>query len=128
MNYTVLVHSHPYTQNNSLTAYHACQAVLASGHQIQLVFFDRDGAYHANAFTVTPQDELDVAQAWLTLAKQYQFPLHICSTAATHRGVITPEQAQFYEKPGSNWREGYIPSSLGQLFEAIQQSDQLMEF
>jgi tRNA 2-thiouridine synthesizing protein D len=127
MKYTVLIHTHPY-QTESLAAYRACQAVLASGHTIQLVFFDRDGVYHANSFSVTPQDELDLRQAWLNLAKQYHFPLHVCSAAATHRGVITPEQSQFYEKQGSNWQEGYIPSGLGQLFSAIEVSDQLMEF
>ena len=128
MRITFLLHGHPYTDHTSLAAYHKCQALLSLGHEIALVFFDSDAIYHANNFSVTPQDEWDASAAWLALSEQYGFPLHVCTTSATHRGVITEEQATFYNKPGANWKAGYTPSGLGQFFEALHQSDALEEF
>ena len=56
MNFGILVNEGPYTHEASDSAYQFCKAALATGHQIQRVFFYHDGVNNASRLTEPPQE------------------------------------------------------------------------
>ena len=52
----------------------------------------------------------------------------VCIAAALKRGILNQEEAERYEKPAHNLRDGFAISGLGQLVDAALMSDRLITF
>lgn len=128
MNFTILVNAAPYSQQGSYSAYQFSKAALIKGHKINKIFFYRDGVLNANQFITPPQDEFNLVAAWQELAAQQPIELVVCIAAALRRGLLDATEAERYEKNGHNLASGFKLAGLGQLIEAINNSDRLVIF
>jgi len=128
MKFTLVIHSAPYQSASADTALRFARALLASGHELYRVFFYRDGVHNASALASPPRDEQSVPLAWQLLAQEHQLDLVVCIAAAVRRGVLDENEAKRYEKPAANLVPGFELSGLGQLSEALIQSDRVITF
>lgn len=117
LNYTIVVTGPAYGTQQATLAYQTSQAILATGHQIGLIFFYQDGVYNANRFISPANDDFNLLQAWQLLAKQWQLSLEICHSAAARRGITA-----------DNLADGFHLSSLTALSEALLTSDRVLQF
>ncbi|MCF6775519.1 sulfurtransferase complex subunit TusD [Thiotrichales bacterium 19X7-9] len=112
MIFTLIIRSHPLTDQGSQSAYHFAKALYSQGHRIQCVFFYQNGVYHAQNYSL-PADEPNMTQRWLQLAKEYNFELTACTTACQKRGITNE----------------YFPvAGLGQLSSSMLASERVIEF
>ena len=128
MKFTLVIHSAPYQSASADTALRFARALLASGHELYRVFFYRDGVHNASTLASPPRDEQSVPLAWQLLAQEHQLDLVVCIAAAVRRGVLDENEAKRYEKPAANLAPGFELSGLGQLSEALIQSDRVITF
>lgn len=116
MNFTILINASPLSQGSN-TAYQYCCALIKKGCELKSIFFYSDGVLHGNKFIELPKDEWQVIAAWQTFSREQNIKLKICVSAAQRRGITEENLAEQFEITG-----------LGQLMEAIQKSDRLVEF
>ena len=115
MRLSLLVQSAPLSTPAACVALRFASAAVAAGHTVQRVFFYKDAAAIGNRFAA---DDDGVRQSWAALAEQASFELAICIAAAGRRGVVE----------GESLAEGFAIVGLGQLVEAMEQSDRLVTF
>ena len=128
MNFTLIVHSAPQSGQGSHTALAFARSLLDNGHGLQRVFFYLDGAENALSTRVSPQGETDVLAGWQSLVRDYNCELAVCIAAALRRGVLNPEEADRYERTGPNTADHFVIVGLGQLIDAVVESDQCITF
>jgi len=128
MIFSVCVLCAPYTSQEAFAAYQFVQAAITKGHTIHRVFFHGDGVLNANCLNTPPQDELNLHTAWVDLANTYKIELVVCIASALRRGIIDQDEAQRYEKPAYSLQAPFILSGLGQLIDAIIESDRFISF
>ncbi|MDE3971460.1 sulfurtransferase complex subunit TusD, partial [Glaesserella parasuis] len=75
----------------------------------------QDGVSNANQLIDPASDELNLVEAWKTLAQSHRLPLHLCITAAQRRGIV--EQ---------NLAEGFTLAGLGEFSQAVFTADRLL--
>lgn len=121
LTYTIIITGPAYGTQASFCAYQFCQTLLTTQHSIKSVFFYADGVYNANNFTNPANDEFDIVDAWQILAKRHQINLSVCIAAAQRRGVVQ-------ELSENNIAQGFNLVGLGDLSEAINQSDRVIQF
>jgi tRNA 2-thiouridine synthesizing protein D len=126
--FTLVIHGAPYTSQAALTALHFCRAALAEGHCIHRLFFFQDGVHNASALIVPPQDELHIPQAWQELIQAHGIDAIVCVSSALKRGILSDDEATRYEKTAGNVLPGFTVGGLGQLVDALQHSDRLLNF
>lgn len=127
MNFTIAIYSAPQSAA-SRRALRFTEALLATGHTIERLFFYQQGIYNAVTSIVTPQDELDIHKAWQVLIENYQLDAVVCIAAALRRGQLDETEAKRYHKPAISITSPWQLSGLGQLHEAIQQSERFVCF
>lgn len=91
------------------------RAAIDSGHRIGRIFFYHDAVTVANRFAT---DESGTRLRLAQLAADAHFELAVCVTAAGRRGIVADESLA----------EGFAIVGLGQLIEAIEDSDRLVSF
>ncbi len=128
MKFSVVVYSSPYSSEAARTALQFSKAVLLQGHEIYRLFFFGDGAHNANRLTVTPQDEINIQQEWNSFITQNDIDAVICVTSALRRGVLDVETAKRHGKDGASMLDGFEISGLGQLVDAVTNSDRIINF
>lgn len=126
--FTLIIQGAPYASQATLSALHFCNAALAAGHRIHRLFFFQDGVHNGSALIVPPQDEFHIPRAWQELIQQHGIDAILCASSALKRGVLSDEEAARYEKTAGNMLEGFTIGGLGQLVEAINSSDRLLNF
>lgn len=126
--FTLIIHGAPYSSQAALSALHFCRAALVEGHHIHRLFFFQDGVHNASALIVPPQDEFHIPQAWQQLIEQHAIDAVVCASSALKRGVLSDEEAARYEKRSGNLLPGFTIGGLGQLVDALQHSDRLLNF
>jgi len=104
------------------------EAVVESGHKIVRLFLYQDGVQTASSNIVMAQDETDIAKQWQQFIGQQQLDAVVCIASALRRGLLDEGEAKRYGKAAVNLNEPWQLSGLGQLHEAIQQSDRLVCF
>jgi len=77
---------------------------------------------------VPAQDEADLAAQWQALIQEHELDAVVCVASALKRGIIDQAEAERYELPASNLREGFVISGLGQLIDAVIQSERTLSF
>lgn len=128
MKFSIVVHSAPYSSEGTQSALRFCQALLEDEHEIYRLFFFRDGVHNLSRLSVVGQDECNLQQAWDDLIQQHDIDAVACVTSALKRGIIDQQEAERYEKPAHNLLESASIAGLGQLVDAIQNSDRVLNF
>ncbi|XOV81790.1 MAG: sulfurtransferase complex subunit TusD [bacterium] len=128
MIFTVAVHGAPYASFANHHALGFCESLLQQGHQLNRVFFYHEGVQTGLNSRVTPQGETDVVQRWLALKAQYDVELAVCIANALKRGVLNESEQARYNKPAATLIADFELVGLGQLIDAIAQSDRYIEF
>lgn len=99
--------------NRSLLAYHYAQAAVASGHQIEMVFFYQSGV----RFGAVGEDH-PLTDMWLELSATYNIPLVICATVAETE----------YSIGEATLRSGFHNGGLTEFAQATALADQVVQF
>ncbi|MBA2817574.1 sulfurtransferase complex subunit TusD [Candidatus Pantoea persica] len=129
MRYTLLVTGPAYGTQQASSALLFARALIAAGHQLESVFFYREGVLNANALTAPASDEADIVRAWQALHHEEQnMALNICVAAALRRGVADEQEAERLQLTGNNLQAGFELSGLGALAEAALGCDRLVQF
>ncbi|MBS6034539.1 tRNA 2-thiouridine synthesizing protein D [Pantoea sp. AN62] len=128
MRYTLLVTGPAYGTQQATSALLFARALVAAGHQLESVFFYREGVLNANQLTAPASDEYDLVRAWQALNQQQGVALNICVAAALRRGVTDQQEAARLQLPGSNLQPGFTLSGLGALAEAALSCERLVQF
>ncbi|WP_312241382.1 sulfurtransferase complex subunit TusD [Pantoea sp.] len=128
MRYTLLVTGAPYGTQQASSALLFARALLAAGHQLESVFFYREGVLNANQLTAPASDEIDLVRAWQALWQEQGVLLNVCVAAALRRGVTDQQEASRLQLAFSNLQPGFELSGLGALAEAALSCDRLVQF
>ena len=91
------------------------RAAATGGHAIGRVFFYKDAVAVANRFA---SDEQNLQKGWANLAAEARFELAVCIAAAARRGIVED----------TSLADGFAIVGLGQLIEAMEESDRLVCF
>ena len=128
MKFSLVIHGAPWSSPSALSALQFAETALAAGHDIYRLFFYQDGVCNGSAFAVPPQDETDIPARWQALIEDHGIDAVVCAASALKRGILDAAEAERYEKVGHNLRPGFTVSGLGQLVDAVQQSDRVVNF
>ncbi|EIB97320.1 MULTISPECIES: sulfurtransferase complex subunit TusD [Pantoea] len=128
MRYTLLVTGPAYGTQQATSAWLFARALLAAGHQLESVFFYREGVLNANQLTAPASDEFDLVRAWQALHQEQGVELNICVAAALRRGISDPQEAARLHLAASNLQPGFTLSGLGALAEAALSCERMVQF
>lgn len=126
--FTLLVTSAPFSQQNAYSAYRFALAAVQSKHRVNGIFFYQSGTLNGSSLQITPSDEFDLYRAWQSLSVEYQVPLMVCVSAASKRGITTPEDAHDTDTPHFSLTAPFTSVGLGELATLISSSDRLIQF
>ena len=126
--FSLLITANPYTAQGQYSALHFARALLGKGHQLKRIFFYGDGVLVASRLNCPPSDEINLTKSWAKLAIEHDFELTVCVTAALKRGITNVAEAERNALTGDNLDPAYDISGLGQLTEAMLESDRLVTF
>lgn len=115
MRFDLLVQGAPLTTGAPQRAFRFARAAIDARHQIGRIFFYNDAVTVANRFAA---DDSGTREALAQLASETEFELAVCVTAAARRGIRANESLA----------DGFVIVGLGQLIEAIEDSDRLVSF
>lgn len=88
------------------------------------VFFYQDAVHIANALNWMPDDQRNLTQEWQKLKVR----LPVCVSAALNRGITDQENATRHQLSQSNLAERFELVGLGELADAIQSSERVIQF
>jgi len=111
---------------SSIHAWHAlglAQALHAKNQAFR-VFFYQDGVAVANALQWVPDDQRHLTKEWQNLAIR----LPVCVSAALIRGITDLENAQRHQINRHNLAQGFELVGLGELADAVQSAQRLIQF
>ncbi|WP_251359737.1 sulfurtransferase complex subunit TusD [Kangiella sp. TOML190] len=126
--FSLLVTANPYSQQGQYSALAFARSLLQLGHNLKRVFFYSDGVLVASRLNCPPSDEINLTKAWATLAIEQDVELTVCVTAALVRGIVNQAEAERNALTGDNLDPAFELSGLGQLSEALLESDRLITF
>lgn len=117
MKFALLITAAPFSSQGAETALRFAQAAISSGHNIERVFFFRDGVHNASQFSTTPQDEKNIPAEWQKFCEIQKIDTVVCVSAALKRGIT---------------EENIFPDmqigGLGLLTDAIINADRVLTF
>ncbi|WP_444886384.1 sulfurtransferase complex subunit TusD [Microbulbifer sp. JMSA008] len=128
MKFSLAIYSAPHASQSAASALRFAKALLAEGHEIYRIFFYCDGIQNGNNIAAPPQDEADLINGWQSLQQKHNLDLVVCIAAAQRRGVLSQREANRLEKPAANLAEGFELAGLGQLTDAVANSERLITF
>lgn len=128
MRFTLMVTGPAYGTQQASSAWLFAQALLAQGHQLESVFFYREGVLNASQLNTPASDEVDLTHHWQQLHQQHGVALNICVAAALRRGITDEREAGNLGLPAANLAPGFQLSGLGALAEAALNCDRMVQF
>lgn len=128
MHYALLVTGPAYGTQQSSSALLFAQALLAAGHQLESVFFYREGVLNASELISPASDEFHLGEAWQKLHREQGVRLNVCVAAALRRGITDHQEALNQNLPVANLAEGFQLSGLGTLAQAALTCERLVQF
>ncbi len=128
MNFTIAVHGAPYASFANERALKFCAATVAAGHTITRVFFYHEAVLVGLNSSVPPQEEVDLQAAWRVFAESHRTELAVCIANGIKRGVLSQGEQQRYEKTAATLAPPFELVGLGQLIDAIAESERYVEF
>lgn len=111
---------------SSIHAWHAlglAQALQAKNQDFR-IFFYQDGVTIANNLQWLPDDQRNLLKEWQKLTVR----LPVCVSAALARGITDQENAKRHQIPTHNLAEGFELVGLGELADAVESCDRLLQF
>lgn len=127
MRFTLMITGPAYGTQQAQSALLFARALISEGHQLESVFFYREGVHNANQLTSPANDEVDMVREWQSFQQQGT-ALHVCVAAALRRGIADSEQANLLDLTVHNLQKGFVLAGLGALAEAALTSDRVMQF
>lgn len=128
LNYALLVHAAPYSQQAPLSALRFARAVAERGHRVSTVFFYHDGVHNASMLMSPPQDEVHLLDGWTRLHTEQGTQLLVCVAAGLRRGVLDRPEADRHGRGGHNVEPPFELTGIGQLIDAMSSHDRLITF
>lgn len=128
MRFTLMVTGPTYGTQQASSAWLFARALLEQGHQLESVFFYREGVLNASLLNSPASDEFDLTRAWQQLHQQHGVALNICVAAALRRGITDSLEADNLGLAAANLAEGFQLSGLGALAEAALCCDRMVQF
>ena len=128
MRFALMVTGPAYGTQQASSAWLFAQALLAQGHQLDSVFFYREGVLNASLLNSPASDECDLTRQWQQLQQQHGVTLNICVAAALRRGITSQQEADNLDLPVANLADGFQLSGLGALAEAVLRCDRMVQF
>lgn len=128
MRFTLVVHADPLNSQAAQSAYEFAKAAAETGHSIHTIFFYSSGVYVASNTVIIPQDEASLHSLWIDLEKSHNIKFVVCIAAAIKRGLLDQSEAQRYDQKCININAPFELGGLGQLIEAMDQSDRCITF
>ena len=125
---SIAVHGAPYASAAARTALGFAASALALGHRLHRVFFYHDAVQVAASAAVAPQDEGDVRAGWIKLRENHNVELALCIANALKRGMLNEDERRRYDKPAATVHDAFNIVGLGQLVEAMVESDRFVTF
>lgn len=113
--FSILVTASPTQSQGHLSAIRFIDAAVKLGHVVDSVFFYQEATAVANGLVIKPDDELQLTQKWIDLAKSNRFELQVCVAASNRRGIISPEEAAQNGLNQHNLNSEFTVTGLGQL-------------
>ncbi|WP_445115635.1 sulfurtransferase complex subunit TusD [Acinetobacter sp. WZC-1] len=110
----------------SIHAWHAlglAQALKEKKEDFR-VFFYQDAASVASHLQWLPDDQRDLTREWQELSIR----LPVCVSAALARGITDQENAHRHQLATHNLAQGFELTGLGELADAIQSCERLIQF
>lgn len=122
MSTLILVTSAP----TSIYAWHALglAQALQDKQEAFRVFFYQDGVSVANALQWVTDDQRHLTHAWQAL----QIRLPVCVSAALARGITDLDNARRHNIQQHNLADAFELVGLGELADAVQSSQRLIQF
>ncbi|MYD45595.1 MAG: sulfurtransferase complex subunit TusD [Gammaproteobacteria bacterium] len=117
---SLLVQGSPFSSHACEQALEFAKATIRNQHKLYRVFFYKDAVLIANRSHKVPSDESNIQHEWIEFASQQNIQLCVCVGACERRGVNNQQ--------GTDSREGFEIVGLGQLTEAMFESDRLVTF
>lgn len=111
---------------SAILAWHAlglAQALKAKQQKFR-VFFYQDAVCVANNLQWVPDDQRNLTIEWQKLAIR----LPVCVSAALARGITDQDNAQRHQIHTHNLAQGFDLVGLGELADAVQSADRLIQF
>lgn len=128
MRFALMITGPAYGTQQASSALQFASALISAGHELDCVFFYREGVYNASAFSAPASDETDIVRCWQQLQQQYGVALHVCVAAALRRGITDDSQAQQLQLPAANLLPGFSLSGLGELARAALRCERVVQF
>ena len=121
MQISILVQGSPTSTRACHSALDFANSVVESEHDLFRVFFYQDAVAIGSRHFDAPQDEPNLQSKWRILNEQHDVELVLCVSAAQRRGI---SQSDDHDTVA----DGFSISGLGQLIEAMLESDRLVSF
>ncbi|MBK4764814.1 MAG: sulfurtransferase complex subunit TusD [Pantoea sp. Brub] len=127
MRYNLLVTGPPYGTQQATSAIMFSRALIKTGHELQSIFFYREGVSNANKFII-PANNFNLVSEWQTLSKKQGIKLYVCITAALSRGIINLKESKQYNLTGYNLQSYFELTGLGTFAKLIIDCDRVVQF
>ena len=128
MKFSVVVYASPYSSEAAISALKFSRAVISKGHSIYRIFFFSNGVHNANKLAITPQDETNIQEEWHTLIQENDLDSVVCATSGLKRGLIDEKESKNRKLNYSSIMPSSDLSGLGQLVDAYDNSDRVLNF
>ena len=128
MKFSVVVYASPYSNEAAVSALNFSRAVISKGHSIYRIFFFSDGVHNANKLAITPQDEINLHEQWHTLIQENDLDSVVCVTSGLKRGIVDEKESLNRKLDCSSIMPSSDLSGLGQLVDAYDNSDRVLNF
>ncbi len=126
--FSIVLTQSPALNVSHILALDFASALLSQGHRLKRVFFYQDAVYVGLNGQTPIQGQLSLMQQWLDLAQEYSFPLQLCIANAIRRGLVNSQGQERYQLPATTVAVGYELVGLGELAEACQEDDRVIQF
>ncbi len=113
--FVIFIQSAPLNSTNGRHAINFCRAAVASGHQIQQIFFYGDAVFHANQHAFPVSGESPILEQWINIKRLSGAPLNLCITAAEKRGLIRGDS------PSDSISNEFSVCGMADYFSALHQ-------
>lgn len=103
-------------------------SLLTQGHSLKRIFFYQDAVYVGLNGQTPIQGQQSLMQSWLQLSRLHNFPLQLCIANAIRRGLVNKQEQERYQLPAQTVADGFDLVGLGELAEACQEDDRVIQF